>query len=121
VELREKIGDWVFGCDICQMVCPWNRFAGTGDSAFSRKTSAPSLTEELSLTPEEFNQRFKGRPVKRSKRRGYLRNVAVALGNTGDMHTLPVLQKLVNDEEPMVREHACWARDKITSRGTRGS
>jgi epoxyqueuosine reductase len=121
VELREKIGDWVFGCDICQMVCPWNRFAGTGDSAFSRKTSAPSLTEELSLTPEEFNQRFKGRPVKRAKRRGYLRNVAVALGNTGDMHTLPVLQKLVNDEEPMVREHACWARDKITSRGTRGS
>jgi epoxyqueuosine reductase len=113
VELREKIGDWVFGCDICQAVCPWNRFAENGDPAFGAKDPPPSLTEELTLLPGAFNQRFKGSPVKRAKRRGYLRNVAVALGNTGDMHALPVLQNALNDEEPLVREHARWAIEQI--------
>ncbi|HSL46406.1 MAG TPA: tRNA epoxyqueuosine(34) reductase QueG, partial [Anaerolineales bacterium] len=116
VELRDKIGSWVFGCDICQMVCPWNRFAGKGDSAFEERGPLPALTEELALTPQGFNQRFKGSPVKRAKRRGYLRNVAVALGNTGDMHALPVLQSALNDEEPMIREHAQWAIEKINQR-----
>jgi epoxyqueuosine reductase len=113
VELREKIGDWVFGCDICQAVCPWNRFAGEGDPAFEMKTPPPSLTEELTLSHGAFNQRFKGSPIKRAKRRGYLRNVAVAIGNTGDMHALPVLQNALNDEEPLVREHARWAIEQI--------
>jgi epoxyqueuosine reductase len=114
VELREKIGDWVFGCDICQMVCPWNRFAAEGDSAFDAKTPLPILTEELTLTPQAFNQRFKRSPLTRAKRRGYLRNVAVALGNTGDMYALPVLrQNALTDEERLVREHAQWAIDKI--------
>src|SRR5215216_2704862 len=115
-ELREKIGSWVFGCDICQMVCPWNRFAGEGDAEFGDKSPAASLTEEISLTAHEFNKRFKGSSVKRAKRRGYLRNVAVALGNSGDMHVLPVLQNALNDEEPLVRNHARWAIEKITSR-----
>jgi epoxyqueuosine reductase len=115
-ELRQKIGDWVFGCDICQAVCPWNRFAGEGDPAFSGNTSAPSLIEELSLTPQEFNRQFKGTPVKRAKRRGYLRNVAVALGNTGDMHALPVLQNALHDKEPLVREHIRWAIEEIQQR-----
>ena len=116
VELRDKLGDWVLGCDICQQVCPWNRFAPEGDPAFDAKTPLPSLTEELTLTPQAFNQRFKLSPVKRAKRRGYLRNVAVALGNAGDMHVLPILQNALNDEEPMIREHAQWAINKITSR-----
>jgi epoxyqueuosine reductase len=116
VELREKIGDWVFGCDICQMVCPWNRFAPGGDPAFDNAHPPHALTEELSLTPQAFNRRFKLSPVKRAKRRGYLRNVAVALGNTGDLYALPVLQNALNDEEPMIREHARWAINKITSR-----
>ena len=116
LELREEIGDWVFGCDICQQVCPWNRFAPEGDPAFDSKTPLPSLTEELTLTPQAFNGRFKLSPVKRAKRRGYLRNVAVALGNTADMHALPVLQNAQNDEERMIREHAQWAIEQIKKR-----
>ena len=118
IDLREKIGDWVFGCDICQMVCPWNRFAPQGDSIFADKEPPHSLTDDLSLTPQAFNQRFKRTPVTRAKRRGYLRNVAVALGNTGDMHALPVLQNTLNDEEPMVRTHAGWAIEKIQKRAS---
>lgn len=116
LELRTRIGDWVFGCDICQQVCPWNRFAVEADPAFDSKTPLPALTEELSLTPPAFNQRFKQSPIKRAKRRGYLRNVAVALGNTGDIHALPVLQSALNDEEPMIREHAQWAIGQIKKR-----
>ena len=116
IDLREKIGDWVFGCDICQMVCPWNRFAGEGDPAFGAEDPLPSLTDELAITTQEFNQRFKQSPVKRAKRRGYLRNVAVALGNTGDMHALPVLNRALEDPEPMMREHAKWAIQQINKR-----
>jgi epoxyqueuosine reductase len=115
-ELRQKIGDWVFGCDICQMVCPWNRFAQKGDPAFADSSPSRSITDELTLSPQEFNQRFKRSPIKRAKRRGYLRNVAVALGNTGDRIALPVLQNALSDEEPMVREHAKWAVEKIQER-----
>src|SRR5215212_9895891 len=129
-ELREKIGGWVFGCDVCQMVCPWNRFAGEGDPAFggdpellahqapvsASLRTLPSLREELTITTQEFNQRFKRSPIKRAKRRGYLRNVAVALGNTGNMHALPVLSRALEDPEPMVREHAKWAINKISQK-----
>ena len=114
-ELRDKVGNWVFGCDVCQMVCPWNRFAGEGDPAFGADSPAHPLDEEASISIPEFNQRFKGSPIKRAKRRGYRRNVAVALGNTGDMHALPVLQNALHDEEPMLQEHAKWAINKITS------
>jgi epoxyqueuosine reductase len=116
LELREKVGGWVFGCDICQMVCPWNRFAPEGDSAFVDDEPLPPLTGELTLTPESFNRRFKRTPVSRAKRRGYLRNVAVALGNTGGMHALPVLQNALNDDEPIVREHAQWAIETISKK-----
>jgi epoxyqueuosine reductase len=115
-ELRTKMGNWVFGCDICQRVCPWNRFAGDGDPAFGDADPLRSLTEELVTSTREFNQRFKRSPVKRAKRRGYLRNIAVALGNTGDMHALPVLQNALDDEESMVREHAKWAIEEINER-----
>jgi len=116
VELRDKMGQWVFGCDICQMVCPWNRFAPEGDSAFDDIHPPHSLTEELTLTPQAFNERFKRTPIQRAKRRGYRRNVAVALGNTADLHALPVLQTTLNDEEPMIREHAQWAIEQIKKR-----
>lgn len=118
VELRKKIGNWVFGCDICQMVCPWNRFAPEGDSAFSDDEPLPSPTGELTLIPQAFNQRFKRTPVSRAKRRGYLRNVAVTLGNTADTHALPVLQNALNDDEPMIRTHAQWAIEQINKRAS---
>jgi epoxyqueuosine reductase len=111
------MGDWVFGCDICQMVCPWNRFAPEGDPAFSPARPPHTLTEELALTPQAFNHRFKLSPVKRARRRGYLRNVAVALGNNADIHALPVLQSALNDDEPMIRGHAGWAIEQIKKRG----
>jgi epoxyqueuosine reductase len=114
--LRDKLGNWVFGCDICQIVCPWNRFAGEGDPVFGKDNPAEDLADELPLSGREFNERFKGTPVKRAKRRGYLRNVAVALGNTGDTHVLPVLQNALHDEEPLVCEHAQWAIEKISKR-----
>lgn len=116
VELRGMIGNWVFGCDICQTVCPWNRFAPEGDPAFADSLPPHTLTEDLALTPQAFNNRFKRTPLTRARRRGYLRNVAVALGNTGGMHDLPVLQNALNDDEPMVRKHAQWAINQIEKR-----
>ena len=115
-DLRPLIGDWAFGCDICQMVCPWNRFAVEGDPAFGTQSPSRSLTDELEITSQEFNQRFKQTPIQRAKRRGYLRNVAVALGNTADWHALPVLNNALQDQEPMVREHAKWALEEIKRR-----
>ena len=112
-DLRPLIGDWVFGCDICQMICPWNRFAVEGDPAFGTQNPSHSLTDELEITSQEFNQRFKRTPIKRAKRRGYLRNVAVALGNTANWHALPVLNQALEDPEPLVREHAKWALEEI--------
>jgi len=112
-ELRPRLGNWVFGCDICQQVCPWNRFAPEqGDSAFAPRPGvlAPELTAELGLSEAEFKRKFAGSPVLRAKRRGYLRNVAVTLGNLGDAAAVTVLEQ-VRDEEPelLVREHAAWA------------
>jgi len=115
-DLRPLMGDWIFGCDVCQMVCPWNRFASKGDPVFSDKEPPLSLTDDLFLTPEAFNRRFERSPVKRAKRRGYLRNVAVALGNIGDEKSLPALEKASKDREPMVREHAEWAMKQIENR-----
>jgi epoxyqueuosine reductase len=127
-QLCPQMGDWVFGCDICQMVCPWNvRFATPeGDPAFAPRPGIPEpdLIEEMSLSPEAFSRKFKGSPVKRPKRGGYLRNVAVALGNAGvalasagaamgnsaEPAALRVLtEALLGDPEILVRGHAAWA------------
>ena len=118
VDLRPQMGDWVFGCDVCQQVCPWNlRFARTGgDPAFAPRPEvpAPDLRAELDRTAEGFNQKFKGSPLRRAKRRGYLRNVAVALGNSHSLAALPGLASaLRNDPEPLVRGHAAWALGRI--------
>ena len=117
-DLRPQMGEWVFGCDVCQVVCPWNeRFAADeGETAFGSRADVPwvSLEPELSLSPEAFNQKFKGSPVKRPKRRGYLRNVAVTLGNAAKASSLPALADcLLNEEESLVRRHAAWAIGQI--------
>lgn len=113
-ELRPRLGEWVFGCDICQMVCPWNlRFSDMSRGAvFAPREGIPRpvLRSELRLTPQEFNRKFKRSPVQRAKRRGYLRNVAVALGNAKDRAAVPDLTISLREEpEPLVRAHAAWA------------
>ena len=117
IELRPQIGNWIFGCDVCQEVCPWNiRFSTPdNDPAFTSRENVPTpdLRTELHLTPEQFNRKFKGSPIKRTKRRGYLRNVAVALGNAGDPTVVPDLIHALHDPEPLIRAHAAWALGQI--------
>ncbi|MFZ5912140.1 MAG: tRNA epoxyqueuosine(34) reductase QueG [Chloroflexota bacterium] len=115
-DLRPKLGDWVFGCDICQTACPWNRFAPRDiDASFTPRLASaqPGLISALSLSPTDFNRTFEDSPVKRAKRRGYLRNVAVALGNVGGPEAVPALRSALDDPEPLVREHAAWALTQI--------
>ncbi len=120
VELREAIGNQVFGCDICQDVCPWNRKAETtADTMFQPREGLynPELSTLAGLDVEEFRALFKGSPIKRTKRRGLLRNAVVAIGNSGESEFIPVLQGALMDEEPLVRAHAVWALYKIQGAG----
>jgi epoxyqueuosine reductase len=119
LELRPLIGDRIFGCDDCLDACPWNRFAQESrESAFSarRSTTGMSLREYLELNDDEFRGLFKNSPIKRIKRRGFLRNVCVALGNAGDASDLPALERAAADPEPLIAEHAAWAIKQICDR-----
>lgn len=112
-DLRPQMGSWIFGCDLCQQACPWNRFSSAADPAFEPKIPLPVLTEDMLLSSVEFNQRFKKSPIKRAKRRGYLRNLAVAIGNTGGEKDIPILEQAMQDDEALVRKHAKWAMNNI--------
>jgi len=119
LELRPLIGNRIFGCDDCLDVCPWNRFAqASHETAFSAResTNGMSLRKYLELTDAEFRQLFKQSPIKRIKRRGFLRNVCVALGNIGDWSDIPALQRAAADPEPLIAEHAAWAIEQIRIR-----
>jgi len=119
VELRPAIGNRIFGCDDCLAVCPWNRFAREGRLMQSHARAdlrQPDLIELLQLDQAGFKARFAGTPMLRTKRRGLLRNVCVALGNTGDASALPALAKAAQDAEPLIAEHAAWAMERIGAR-----
>jgi epoxyqueuosine reductase len=114
--LRSGMGNWIFGCDICQDVCPWNRKAPlSAEPAFQPrdKLEAPDLIELLRLTPAEFRERFRGTALTRPKRGGFLRNVAIALGNTCDVRAVPVLIEALHDGDALVRGAAAWALGQI--------
>src|SRR5579884_1168350 len=123
-ELRPAIaasGNRVFGCDICQEVCPFNqrRSVATDEPAFQPRevTRNPRLVDLLRMSEEEFREKFKGSPVKRAKRRGLLRNAAVALAASDDPEAEAALERAVADDpEPLVREHAAWALQRIQER-----
>jgi epoxyqueuosine reductase len=116
IELRPLIGNRIYGCDDCLAVCPWNRFATEGKlmkphARTELRTNV--LLELLSLDETAFKQKFAGTPILRTKRRGFLRNVCVALGNSGDSTALPALEKAAVDPEPLIAEHATWAIAEI--------
>ena len=111
-DLRPGMQDWIFGCDICQEVCPWNRHApGSTEPTFqpSDGLPTPSLAALLGLDTEAFRQRFKGSPLRRAKRRGLLRSAAIALGNRPHAPSFDALAAALADEEPVVRGAAAWA------------
>jgi epoxyqueuosine reductase len=119
VELRPAIGSRIYGCDDCLAVCPWNKFARAGRlmRPHSRPDlGQPDLLDLLRLDAAGFKARFAGTPILRTKRRGLLRNVCVALGNIGDASALPDLQRATVDAEPLIAEHAHWAMDQIAAR-----
>lgn len=135
LELRPLMGNLIFGCDICQEVCPVNIVAerrlglrqdvhvgGERGVRFEPRLefrprptvgSNPELIPLLSLTDEQFRERFRRSPIRRTKRRGLLRNVCVALGNNGDPQAVPALIGALHDHEPLVRGHAAWALGRI--------
>ena len=137
IELRPLMGNLIFGCDICQEVCPVNKIAekrlglrgkpaltsaNTKPVAFHPRGefrpregvgSSPELIPLLSLTEEQFRERFRHSPIRRTKRRGLLRNVCVALGNSGDPQAIPALCRALHDSEPLIRGHAAWALGRI--------
>jgi epoxyqueuosine reductase len=115
-ELRPQLGNWIFGCDICQEVCPWN----SDRTAAEPECDAlmPSLAELLALDAEGFNRRFRGSAIKRTKRRGLLRNAAIALGNSGNPAALPILARTLESEpEALVRAHAAWGIGRLGGAG----
>jgi epoxyqueuosine reductase len=120
-EFRPLIGNRIFGCDECQLACPWNQ-------KFARPTTIPAFQTSLerrasnlaafaSLSDEEFKARFKKSAILRAKRRGLLRNVAIALGNWGSADALDPLKTLIEDSEPLIRSHAAWALGRIGGEG----
>ena len=118
-DLRDGMGRHVFGCDICQDVCPWNRKAPvTAASEFQPREGLvnPALDWLAQISEEEFRQKFRGSPIRRAKRTGLRRNAIIAMGNSGDRHFLPLLEKLAADENPVVAQHAKWATKKLTTR-----
>ena len=114
-EFRAQMSDWIFGCDICQDVCPVNvKALYSQEQAFkSKRFTTLELLDVLAMTQEEFSRRFAGSPIKRAKLVGLKRNACVALGNSGDTEAVPPLVQALDEGEPLVREHAAWALGRL--------
>jgi len=140
--LRPLMGNRIYGCDDCQLICPWNAHAAkaaglTADrrscelpSGFRpdsspdplrprRENSLPDLANLLRLDEDGFRQRFRRSPVRRTKRRGLLRNVCIAMGNSGQLAFVDELVSVLQDEEPLIRGHAAWALGRLAGVGRR--
>jgi epoxyqueuosine reductase len=118
-EFREQVGNHVFGCDICQDVCPWNRRAPATDKPEFQPREGlvnPALAWLAEIREEEFRQRFRGSPIKRTKRSGVRRNALIAIGNSGDRGLLPVVERACEDPDPVIAEAAEWARQRFASK-----
>ena len=109
-DMRPTLENWVFGCDICQEVCPWNSDA---QDAAAADWLAPSLLDLVALDPRAFDARYRGTAVTRAGRRGLVRNATVALGNSGNPAAVPALVLALGDADPLVRGHAAWALGRI--------
>ena len=110
------MGRQVFGCDICQDVCPWNRKAPASNAPeFQPRAELvnPALDWLATITEENFRKTFRGSPVKRTKRQGLRRNAVLAMASSGDQRFIPELERLTNDEDPVVAEHARWALEQM--------
>ncbi len=126
--LRPLVGELLYGCDVCQDVCPWNRrFASENrEPAFAprevlaNKDPRTLARDILQMTQEEFSRAFKGSPMKRAKLRGLKRNAAVVLGNVGTVDDAEMLTRALDDAEPLVREHAAWALERLRSTSAQG-
>ncbi|MFB3905491.1 MAG: tRNA epoxyqueuosine(34) reductase QueG [Acidobacteriota bacterium] len=117
-ELREGTGDWIFGCDICQEVCPWNRKSPSSliaEFQADPRSSQTNLAVLTDLTPEDFAERYRRSAIRRARWRGLLRNVAIALGNARDPEAVPALGGLLGHGDALVRRHAAWALAQIGS------
>ena len=115
-ELRSGMGRHVFGCDICQDVCPWNRKAPVTTAAeFEAREGLvnPALDWLAEMQPEEFQKVFRGSPVRRAKLSGLRRNAVIAMGNSGNKKFMPTLRKLSEDADPLVADHARWALARL--------
>lgn len=116
-EFKPMMGDWIFGCDVCQEVCPWNRKAPQGrEPAFAENGGQFDLIELLEMNEDQFRARFRHTALWRAGRAGLARNAALALGNSGDERALPTLQRALGDADEGVREAAAWAVRKIGER-----
>jgi epoxyqueuosine reductase len=116
-ELRPLMGNWIFGCDVCQDVCPFQRFAQpTHERAFfpvDADRAAPPLLDLLALDETAFRIHFQNSPIERIKRERLVRNACVAAGNWAHPDAISPLKNLLTDESPLVRDHAAWALARI--------
>ena len=114
LEFRKAVGNRIYGCDDCQIVCPWNSFATpVQEPAFQGQVTSLRLVDLIRLDDDGFNRLFHKSPIKRLKRRGLLRNVAVALGNSGNADAVKPLIEALQDKEPLIRAHVVWALGEL--------